>query len=171
MKKGLVLGVIVVIAVIGFMMIQGQKAPEAPAPEPAAEAPAPEPAEEPEEEQAAVESGVIHVGVYLPLTGQNAFGGQLELDGVKMAHEEKPEVLGRKVELSVVDNKSDKVESANAVKRLIERDNAVAVIGSYGSSLAMAGGEVAESAGIPMIGTSCTNPLVTQGKKYIFRVC
>ncbi|HON33277.1 MAG TPA: ABC transporter substrate-binding protein [Synergistales bacterium] len=171
MKKGLVLGVIVVIAVIGFMMIQGQKAPEAPAPEPAAEAPAPEPAEEPEEEQAAVESGVIHVGVYLPLTGQNAFGGQLELDGVKMAHEEKPEVLGRKVELSVVDNKSDKVESANAVKRLIERDNVVAVIGSYGSSLAMAGGEVAESAGIPMVGTSCTNPLVTQGKKYIFRVC
>ncbi|MGC9372233.1 MAG: ABC transporter substrate-binding protein [Thermovirgaceae bacterium] len=113
----------------------------------------------------------IRIGVYLPLTGQNAFGGQLELDGVRMAHEEVPEVLGKKVELFVVDNKSDKVESANAVKRLIDRDKVHAVIGTYGSSLAMAGGEVAEKAGIPMVATSATNPLVTMGKKYIFRVC
>jgi hypothetical protein len=59
----------------------------------------------------------IRIGVFLPLTGQNAFGGQLELDGVRMAHEEVAEVLGKKVELIVVDNKSDKVESANAVKK------------------------------------------------------
>jgi branched-chain amino acid transport system substrate-binding protein len=113
----------------------------------------------------------LRVGVYLPLTGQNAFGGQLELEGIQMAQKEAPLVLGKKVELLVVDNKSDKVESANAVKRLINKDKAVAIIGTYGSSLAMAGGEVAEKAGVPMIGTSCTNPLVTQGKKYIFRVC
>lgn len=159
MKKGLLLGLIVVIAVIGFMMMRGEKAPEAPV------------VEEPAAEETVAEGDVIRIGVYLPLTGQNAFGGQLELDGVKMAQVEMPEVLGRKVELFVVDNKSDKVESANAVKRLIEKDQVVAVIGTYGSSLAMAGGEVAESAGIPMVGTSCTNPLVTQGKKYIFRVC
>lgn len=113
----------------------------------------------------------VRMGIYLPLTGQNAFGGQLELEGVQMAHKETPTVLGKTVELFVVDNKSDKVESANAVKRLINKEKAVTIIGTYGSSLAMAGGEVAEKAGIPMIGTSCTNPLVTQGKKYIFRVC
>ena len=81
----------------------------------------------------------IKIGVYLPLTGQNAFGGQLELEGVQLAQKEMPEVLGRPVELVVVDNKSDKVEAANAVKRLIERDKCVALIGTYGSSLAMAG--------------------------------
>jgi branched-chain amino acid transport system substrate-binding protein len=113
----------------------------------------------------------VRIGVYLPLTGQNAFGGQLELEGVQMAHGEMGEVLGKKVELFVVDNKSDKVEAANAVKRLIEKENVHAIIGTYGSSLAMAGGEVAEKAGIPQVGTSCTNPLVTQGKKHIFRVC
>ena len=86
----------------------------------------------------------IKIGVYLPLTGQNAFGGQLELEGVQLAQKEMPEVLGRPVELVVVDNKSDKVEAANAVKRLIERDKCVALIGTYGSSLAMAGAEVAE---------------------------
>jgi len=119
----------------------------------------------------ALAADTIKIGVYLPLTGQMAFGGQLELEGVQMAHKEAPTVLGKKVELFVVDNKSDKVEAANAVKRLIEKEKVVAIIGTYGSSLAMAGGEVAEKAGIPIVGTSCTNPLVTQGKKYSFRVC
>ena len=114
---------------------------------------------------------IIRVGVYLPLTGQNAFGGQLELEGVQLAHQQFPEVLGKKVELFIVDNKSDKVESANAVQRLIDNDKVVVIIGTYGSSLAMAGGEVAEAAGIPVIGTSCTNPLVTEGKDYYFRAC
>lgn len=114
---------------------------------------------------------VVRIGVFLPLTGQNAFGGQLELEGVQMANKETPTVLGKKVELFVVDNKSDKVEAANAVQRLIEKEKVQAIIGTYGSSLAMAGGEVAEKAHIPVVATSATNPLVTQGKKYIFRVC
>ncbi|MBD5646270.1 MAG: ABC transporter substrate-binding protein [Desulfovibrio sp.] len=120
---------------------------------------------------AASDKAPIKIGVYLPLTGQNAFGGQLELEGVKLAHQEMPTVLGRPVELVVVDNKSDKVEAANAVKRLIERDKVVAFIGTYGSSLAMAGAEVGEKGAVPGVGTSCTNPLVTQGKKYYFRAC
>jgi branched-chain amino acid transport system substrate-binding protein len=114
---------------------------------------------------------VVRIGVFLPLTGQNAFGGQLELEGVQMANKETPTVLGKKVELFVVDNKSDKVEAANAVQRLIEKEKVQAIIGTYGSSLAMAGGEVSEKAHIPQVATSATNPLVTQGKKYIFRVC
>ncbi|MBP9944526.1 MAG: ABC transporter substrate-binding protein, partial [Desulfomicrobium sp.] len=76
----------------------------------------------------------VKIGVFLPLTGQNAFGGQLELEGVQMAHKEMGEILGKKVELFVVDNKSDKVESANAVKRLIEKEKVQAIIGTYGSS-------------------------------------
>ncbi len=119
----------------------------------------------------AADATPIKIGVYLPLTGQNAFGGQLELEGVRLAHKEMPKALDRPVELVVVDNKSDKVESANAVKRLVERDKVVALIGTYGSSLAMAGAEVAEKAAVPGVGTSCTNPLVTQGKKYYFRAC
>ena len=121
--------------------------------------------------KAADDKGPIKVGVYLPLTGQNAFGGQLEVDGIKLAHQQMPKVLGRDIELVVVDNKSDKVEAGNAVKRLIERDHVNVIIGTYGSSLAMAGGEVAEKGKTPAVGTSCTNPLVTQGKKYYFRVC
>ena len=100
----------------------------------------------------------IKIGVYLPLTGQNAFGGQLELEGVQLALKDMPEVLGRPIELVVVDNKSDKVEAANAVKRLVERDKVVALIGTYGSSLAMAGAEVAEKAKVPGVGACFIDP-------------
>jgi branched-chain amino acid transport system substrate-binding protein len=120
---------------------------------------------------AAMAAGTIKIGVYLPITGGNAVGGGLELAGVKLANKQLPTVLGKKVQIIVVDNKSDKVEAANAVKRLIEKEKVNAIVGTYGSSLAMAGGEVAEKAKVPMVGTSCTNPLVTQGKKYVFRVC
>ena len=113
----------------------------------------------------------IKIGVYMPLTGQNAFAGQLELEGIQLAHKITPTVLGRPVERVIVDNKSDKVEAANAVKRLAERDNVTAIIGTYASSLSLAGGEVAERAKVPVLATSSTNPLVTQGKKYYFRAC
>lgn len=113
----------------------------------------------------------IKIGVYLPLSGQNAFGGQLEIEGIELAHKKVPKILNRKVELIVVDNKSDKVEAANAVVRLTASEKVNGIIGSYGSSLSLSGGEIAEKAKTPAIATSSTNPLVTQGKKYSFRAC
>ncbi|UNE53400.1 ABC transporter substrate-binding protein [Bartonella machadoae] len=113
----------------------------------------------------------IKIGVYLPLSGQNAFGGQLEIRGIELAHKQVPEILGRKVELIVIDNKSDKVEAANAVMRLTASEKVSGIIGTYGSSLSLAGGEISEKAKTPTIATSSTNPLVTQGKKYYFRAC
>jgi branched-chain amino acid transport system substrate-binding protein len=113
----------------------------------------------------------IKIGVVATVTGQNAFGGQLELDGMRLANKLYSEALGKKIELIPVDNKSDKVESATAATRLIENDKVNALIGPYGSGPTMAAGEVAEVAGIPLMGTACTNPLVTEGKKYIYRAC
>ncbi len=113
---------------------------------------------------------VIKIGVFMPLTGANAAGGELEIEGIKLANELYPEVLGKKVELVIVDNKSDKQEAANAVTRLIEKDKVPAIIGTYGSSLAMAAGNVVKEAKIPTIGTSCTNPQVTLNNPYYFRV-
>ncbi|MDS1029784.1 ABC transporter substrate-binding protein [Bacillota bacterium LX-D] len=116
------------------------------------------------------ESDVIKIGVYEPLTGMNAAGGEMTVDGIKLANKLFPTVLGKKVELDIVDNKSEKQEAANAVERLVN-DNVNVIIGSYGSSLAMAGGPVAKDAGIPVIGCSPTNPAVTLGNDYYFRVC
>jgi len=113
----------------------------------------------------------IRIGVYEPMTGTMAAGGQMTWEGIVLAHEMTPTVLGRPIKLFLADNKSDKVESANAVAKLIEQDKVIAIIGSYGSSNSMAGGDVGEKAGIPMMTDSATNPLVTQGKKFMFRAC
>jgi len=119
----------------------------------------------------ALAQDVVKLGIAEPMTGAMAVGGELCMQGYELAHEQKPEVLGKKVELILVDNKSDKVEAANAVSRLIERDGVVAVFVGYGSSMAIPGGEVADKAGIPMLSASATNPLVTQGKDFVFRAC
>lgn len=117
------------------------------------------------------QSDVVKVGVYEPLTGTNAAGGQMTLEGIQLANKLYPTVLGKKVELVVVDNKSEKAEAANAVQRLVSSDKVNVIIGSYGSSLSMAGGPVAQAAKIPVIGCSPTNPAVTLGNDFYFRVC
>jgi branched-chain amino acid transport system substrate-binding protein len=119
----------------------------------------------------AVKPTEVVIGVYEPMTGGQAAGGQMTMDGVNLAYKEQGTVLGVPIRLVLVDNRSDKAEAATAMTRLIEQEHAIAVIGSYGSSNSMAGGEVAEKAGIPVMGCSPTNPLVTQGKDYYFRAC
>lgn len=120
---------------------------------------------------AATASNVIKIGVFEPLTGDNAAGGQLTLEGMRLANKLYPEVMGKKVELVVVDNKSDRAEAANAVSRLIDNDKVSVILGSYSSGLSMAGGQIAKDKGVPVIGCSPTNPLVTLNNDYYFRVC
>lgn len=118
-----------------------------------------------------VESDVIKIGVFEPLTGANAAGGELEVEGAKLANKLYPTVLGKKVELVFADNKSDKVEAASAASNLVEQEKVNAIIGSWGSGNSMAAGDVVQEAKVPAVGASCTNPLVTAGNDYYFRVC
>jgi branched-chain amino acid transport system substrate-binding protein len=114
---------------------------------------------------------IIKIGGWLPMTGAVAAYGQDAWAGIQVAMEMSPNVLGKKVTVVVADTKSDKIEAANAMSRLIEKDKVTAVIGEMISGDTMAGGPIAEKAKIPVVSPTATNPLVTQGKKYIFRVC
>ncbi len=122
-------------------------------------------------EEKAADQNIVKVGVFLPLTGDNAAGGELELRGIKLANQLHPEVLGKKVELVVADNKSDKAEAASVAARLIEKDKVSVLVGSYGSSLSMAAGNIVKENKVPAVGTSCTNPQVTANNDYYFRAC
>lgn len=122
-------------------------------------------------EEKAADQNLVKVGVFLPLTGDNAAGGELELRGIKLANQLHPEVLGKKVELVVADNKSDKAEAASVAARLIEKDKVSVLVGSYGSSLSMAAGNIVKENKVPAVGTSCTNPQVTANNDYYFRAC
>ena len=116
------------------------------------------------------DSDVIKIGVFEPLTGANAAGGELEVEGVELANQLRPEVLGKKIELVIADNKSDKAEATTAAARLIEKDKVVAILGSWGSSLSIAAGDVVKTNQIPAVALSATNPQVTAGNDYYFRV-
>ncbi|SHK00316.1 ABC transporter substrate-binding protein [Paramaledivibacter caminithermalis] len=126
-----------------------------------------------DEANASQQEDVIKIGVFEPLTGANAAGGALEKEGLELANELYPEVLGKKVKLVFVDNKSDKVEAANAATKLIDQEKVSLIIGSWGSGFSISAGEVIKKSDrkVAAIGTSCTNPLVTKGNDYYFRVC
>lgn len=135
---------------------------------------APKPPAQPAGEKTAEGSeaaDTIRIGVFEPMTGDSSAGGQMTWEGIQLAWELHPEVLGKKVDVKLVDNKTDKVEAANAVSRLIEMEKVVAIIGSYGSSLSMAAGPIVMEKKVPAVGCSPTNPLVTKDNPYYFRVC
>jgi len=112
--------------------------------------------------------------VFEPLTGENGGGGYQEVLGMRYANQVYPtvQINGEtyKVRLVEADNKSDKTEAVTAAQSLISAGAAV-VLGSYGSGVSIAAGDIFADNKIPAIGASCTNPQVTLGNDYYFRVC
>ncbi len=117
----------------------------------------------------------VNVGVVLPMTGPISAFGQQTWEGIKLAHQIEPTVKINgetyKINLILMDNRGDKAESANAASRLITQNNVKVILGAVASSNSIAMSTVAEKNKTPMISPSSTNPLVTKGKKYVFRVC
>jgi branched-chain amino acid transport system substrate-binding protein len=118
----------------------------------------------------AEDQGAVKIGAYLPMTGGVAAYGKMEWAGIQTANSMEPEVLGKKIELVLLDTKSDQIESSNAVSLLTEMKVA-GIIGEAISADTMAGNPISEKAKIPSVSPTATNPLVTQGKEYAFRVC
>jgi branched-chain amino acid transport system substrate-binding protein len=114
----------------------------------------------------------IKVGVVLPLTGGIAAFGETSKRGLDIANEQNNKLSnGDTVKLVYVDDRSDKVEAATAVKRLLDKDKVTVILGEVASSNSMAMAPVAEKAKTPMITHASTNPRVTKGKKYVTRAC
>jgi len=112
----------------------------------------------------------IKFGLYLPMTGGVAAYGKMEWEGIQVANSMVPEVLGKKIELVLLDTKSDQIEASNAVSLLVGMKVA-GIIGEAISANSMAGNPISEKAQIPSVSPTATNPLVTQGKQYAFRAC
>ncbi len=116
----------------------------------------------------------IRIGVFEPSTGDSASGGKKEILGMQYANSEAPTVeVGGKtynVELVMADNGSSADKAPSAASELVGKDVSL-VLGSYGSGVSMAGGPKFEEAGLAAIGVTCTNPNVTAGNDYYFRIC
>jgi branched-chain amino acid transport system substrate-binding protein len=79
-------------------------------------------------------------------------------------------ILGRSVDLIIIDNKSTPIGSAQAAQKAVDLD-VTAVIGAHWSSHSLAMAPIFQKAGIPMIAPASTNPEITQDRSYIFRAC
>lgn len=116
----------------------------------------------------------IYIGVYEPQSGDNGAGGKQEILGMQYANSLYPTVeIGGEtynVELVYADNESSTDKAVSAATTLVSKGVSV-VLGSYGSSVAIAAGDTFKAANIPAIGVTCTNPQVTEGNDCYFRIC
>ena len=123
---------------------------------------------------AAAMADTVKIGVFEPASGDNGAGGKQEVIGMEYANTIVPTVeVGGKtydVELVIVDNQSATDKAISAAQELVDAGVSI-VLGSYGSGVSMAGGEVFADAEVPAIGASCTNPGVTSLCDYYWRVC
>ncbi len=74
------------------------------------------------------------------------------------------------VELVVLTIDDTPEAAVAATRELINQKGVVAIVGPQNSTEAIPAGEVAEAARIPMICPIATNPQVTQGRQYVFRM-
>lgn len=121
----------------------------------------------------------IKIGYLAALTGDYAAYGQTEVNMAKLVVGDINKaggVLGRPLELVVYDTKTRNEDAVNAVRRMIENDRVVAIIGANSSGINIATAPIVDRGKVPQISTVGTNPMVTvtpQGKvrPYSFRIC
>ncbi|OLN28186.1 Branched-chain amino acid ABC transporter, amino acid-binding protein [Desulfovibrio sp. DV] len=115
----------------------------------------------------------IRLGAVLSVTGPASFLGeperntiQMELDKINAAGG----VLGRPVEVVILDDETDVNKAVLAVDRLIKKENVAAILGptTSGNSLAVMG--KAAAAKVPLISCSAAEKITKPVNPYIYKV-
>ena len=122
---------------------------------------------------AAPPAAPIKLAAIYAVTGPAAEQNAISLQGVRNAVAEINQqggLLGRPVELLILDNQSTPIGSFAAAEQARDQ-KASAIIGADWSSHSLAIAQVAQAAGIPMVSSYSTNPAVTRIGNYVFRVC
>lgn len=120
----------------------------------------------------------LKIGHYGSLTGAEATFGRSTDEGIRLAVKEVNErggvdLGGKKVKVSLTseDTESKSEKAGDVVRKLIDRDKVVAVLGEVASSSSLEGAPVCQRAKVPTITPSSTNTEVTKVGDYVFRVC
>jgi len=119
------------------------------------------------------EAETIKIGAMGPLTGPVAIYGISATNGLKLAIDEinaNGGILGKQVELNLLDEKGDSTEAVNAYNKLVDW-GMVALVGDITSKPSVAVAEVAAQDGIPMITPTGTQLNITEAGSNVFRVC
>ena len=116
------------------------------------------------------------IGEYGSLTGNDADFGQSTKRGMQLALDElvaqkAGKIGGLPVRFVVEDDQGKPEEAATVVQKLVNQDGVLAVVGEVASGRSLAAAPICQTAGVPMISPSSTNPKVTEVGDFIFRMC
>ncbi len=117
---------------------------------------------------------VINIGYFGDLSGPTFNFGQSGKNGVLMAANQINQaggIDGRKIDIVLEDDRGSPELAATLANKLTRQDKVVALIAGGVSGSSLAAGPIAQSAKVPMISPSSTNPAVTQSGDYVFRAC
>ena len=120
---------------------------------------------------ASTQGPTLTLGAIYPLSGPQAAGGKEELGGVRAALEvAQSRHLGgaSRVRLRVIDAQTPD-QAVAAVDRLIDQDHVQVIIGTYGSTLAVAASARADARHVVYWETGAVADDVTNAKHYVFR--
>jgi branched-chain amino acid transport system substrate-binding protein len=122
-------------------------------------------------------SDPIRIGLIAPLSGELGLLGdmaqkaaRLQIDQIN--HNGGLEVNGIRyqLELLVADDAGLPEESIEAARSLVYNQNVVAIVGPMLSRTAISASIITEEAKIPMLLPNATNPEVTRGKSFVYRI-
>jgi branched-chain amino acid transport system substrate-binding protein len=120
----------------------------------------------------------IKIGLITPLSGDVKTFGESVRNSFLIAVEEanaKGGVAGMKITYVIQDDKNDATEAANVANLLVNQQRVKAIVGSVTSKTTIPVSDIIQSAKIPTITPTATNPKVTvadgKRKDYMFRAC
>ncbi len=120
------------------------------------------------------QEAVIKIGVFEPISGADGSEGKQEVLGILYANSLTPKVtideIEYRIQLEIVDNESSTIKARTVASELVEKNVSI-ILGSYGSDFCIAGAKIFEKTSIPVIGITCTNPLITLRNNNYFRIC
>lgn len=116
----------------------------------------------------------VRVGIVLPLTGPQAFFGEMERASFELALEEINEaggVRGRPLEFVFEDDRGRPEVGAAAAEKLIGEEGIVMLGGGYSSAVTLKVAEVAQSRAVPfLVNTGAADSITEHGWDHVFRL-
>lgn len=121
--------------------------------------------------ETAIAENRIKIGGIFSLSSWGADGGTAELNGLHLAQEDINQgggIGGRKIELIIEDNRSDLKVTASAIRKLIDIDRVVAIVGPNWAEFTEIAAPIAERATVTLITPSGFKEGLFEGKRFVF---
>jgi len=117
----------------------------------------------------AISAEPIKIGVVYSITGPASFLGEPEKDTALLIQDwinKEGGIKGIPLQIIIEDSRSEESQAVLAVKKLIDRDKVIAIVGSGTSGESMAMAPICEAAKIPMIAQGAAFQIVTPPDEY-----